>query len=109
MYGLLRLQQVLVKPRKTAAVHWRQRMIFNVTTIGLIVNNGIVSSGGEILLHLWTAPSFQLTDWSEMFIRKQGMYVQFEDNAKIGITELGKLKEVYKGEKDKLTKVASKL
>ena len=91
------------------AVLW---MIFNVTTIGSIMayeKYGIVSSDDEILLHLWIAPSFELTDWSEMFIRKQGMYVQFEDNAKIGITELGKLKEVYKGEKDKLTKAASEL
>ena len=59
------------------AVLW---MIFNVTTIGSIMayeKYGIVSSDDEILLHLWIAPSFELTDWSEMFIRKQGLHVQF--------------------------------
>ena len=80
---------------KTYAVFW---MIINLATIGGIIayeKYGVVSSdtmplvsskisssplvssnASAIPINLWIAPTFQLTDWSEIFIRKQGVHVK---------------------------------
>jgi len=80
---------------KTYAVFW---MIFNLATIGLILAHekyGVVSNdtmplvsskisssplvssnASAIPINLWIAPTIQLTDWSEIFISKQGVHVK---------------------------------
>merc|ERR1719237_74051 len=63
-------------------------MIFNLATIGLILAHekyGVVSidtsplvssNASAIPINLWIAPTIQLTDWSEIFISKQGVHVK---------------------------------
>ena len=82
---------------KTYAVFW---MIINLATIGGIIayeKYGVVSSdtmplvsskisssplvssnASAIPINLWIAPTFQLTDWSEIFIRKQRVHCSCE-------------------------------
>ena len=71
------------------AVFW---MIFNMATMGLIIayeKYVMPSSGGlpvsdmvsgnattTIPISLWIAPTFELTDWSDIFIRKQGLHLR---------------------------------
>ena len=62
---------------------------------------------GDKIQSICSSDPFQTKRVSDAW--EAGRWAEKEDDVKIGITELGKLKEVYKGEKDKLTKVASEL